>query len=63
MIEQHTAVNLGNYFEEVIAHWNLPATHISAVVTDNASNITAAIASANVLVVLVLLYNCVYTRL
>ena len=44
MIEQHTAVNLANYLEEVIAHWNLSATHISAVVTDNAPNITAAVA-------------------
>jgi len=40
IIEQHTAVNLANYLEEVIARWNLPATQISAVV---ASNITAAI--------------------
>ena len=44
MIEQHAAVNLVNYLEEVIALWNLPATHNDAVVTDNASNITAAIA-------------------
>jgi len=36
--------NLVNYLEEVIALWNLPATHNGAVVTDNASNITAAIA-------------------
>jgi len=35
MIEQHTTVNLANYLEEVIARWNLSATHISAVVTDN----------------------------
>ena len=35
MIEQHTAVNLANYLEEVIARWNLSGTHISAVVTDN----------------------------
>ena len=44
IIEQHTAVNLAHYSVEVIARWNLPATHISAVVTDNASNITDAIA-------------------
>ena len=44
MVEQHTAINLANYLEEVLARWNLPVAHISAVVTDNASNITAAIA-------------------
>ena len=43
MVEQHTAINLANYLE-VLGHWNLPVTQISAVVTDNASNITAAIA-------------------
>ena len=43
-MEQHTAINLANYLEEVLARWNLPITQISAVVTDNASNITAAIA-------------------
>ena len=35
MIEQHTAVNFANYLKEIIARWNLSATHISAVVTDN----------------------------
>ena len=44
MVEQHTAINLANYLEEVLDRWNLPVTQISAVVTDNASNITAAIA-------------------
>ena len=44
MVEQHTAINLANYLEEALARWNLPITQISAVVTDNASNITAAIA-------------------
>ena len=36
--------NLANYLEEVLDCWSLPVTQISAVVTDNASNITAAIA-------------------
>ena len=44
MVEQHTEINLANYLKEVLVHWNLPATQISAAVTDNASNITAAIA-------------------
>ena len=42
-MEQHTAINLANYLE-VLYCWNLPVTQNSAVVTDNASNITAAIA-------------------
>ena len=42
-MKQHTAINLANYLEEVLDHWNLPVTQFSAVVTDNASNITAAI--------------------
>ena len=41
MVEQHTAINLANYLE-VLDRWNLPITQISAVVTDNASNITAS---------------------
>ena len=44
IVEQDTAINLASYLEEVLARWNLPITQISAVVTDNASNITAAIA-------------------
>ena len=44
MVEQNTAINLANYLEEVLDGWNPPVTQISAVVTDNASNITAAIA-------------------
>ena len=44
MVEQHTAVNLANYLDEVLDRWNLPITQVSAVVTDNATNITAAIA-------------------
>ena len=43
MVEQHTAANLANYLEEGLVRWNLAATSISAKVTDNASNITAAI--------------------
>ena len=44
IIEQHIAINWANYLEEVLTCWNLPITQISAVVTDNAANITAAIA-------------------
>ena len=43
-MEQHTAVNLANYLDVVLDCWNLPITQVSAVVTDNATNITAAIA-------------------
>ena len=39
----HTAVNLSNYLKEGLGRWNLASTQISAAVTDNASNITAAI--------------------
>ena len=42
IVEQHTVINLANYIKEALIHWNLPATQISAVATDNASNITAA---------------------
>ena len=43
IIVQHTAINLTNYLEEALTRWNLPITQISAVVIDNAANITAAI--------------------
>ena len=44
MVEQHIAINLANYLKEVLDRWNLPVIQISAVVTDNACNISAAIA-------------------
>ena len=44
MVEQHTAVNLANYLDEVLDRWNLPITQVSAVVTDNTTNITATVA-------------------
>ena len=40
---EHTAVNLSSYLEECLDQWNLQSTQVSAVVTDNASNISAAI--------------------
>ena len=40
---EHTAINLSKYLKEILDRWKLPFTQISAVVTDNASNITAAI--------------------
>lgn len=40
---EHTAINLSDYLKESLDRWKLPSTEISAVVTDNASNITAAI--------------------
>ena len=39
----HTVVNLSSYLEECLDRWNLQSTQVSAVVTDNALNITAAI--------------------
>ena len=43
IVEEHTAINLANYLEEGLARWNLSIAQISVIVTDNASNITAAI--------------------
>ena len=40
---EHTAVNLSNYLEECLDRWKLQSRQVSAAVTDNASNITAAI--------------------
>ena len=40
---QRTVVNLSNYLEEYLDRWKLQSTQVSAAVTDNASNITAAI--------------------
>ena len=40
---EHTVVNLSSYLEECLDRWNLQSTQVSAVVTDNASNITATI--------------------
>ena len=40
---EHTAVNLSIYLQECLDRWNLQSTQVSAAVTDNASNITAAI--------------------
>ena len=40
---EHTAVNLSSYLQESLGRWNLQSTQVSAAVTDNASNITAAI--------------------
>jgi len=40
---EHTAVNLSNYLEECLDQWKLQSRQVSAAITDNASNITAAI--------------------
>ena len=40
---EHTAVNLSSYLQGCLGHWNLQSTQVSAAVTDNVSNITAAI--------------------
>jgi len=40
---EHTTINLSDYLKECFGRWNLISTQISAVVTDNVSNITAAI--------------------
>ena len=40
---EHTAVNLSIYLQECLDQWNLQSTQVSKAVTDNASNITAAV--------------------
>ena len=42
MTERHTGTNIASRIQEVLEVWNIQASHVSAVVTDNASNMTAA---------------------
>ena len=45
MAERHTGANIALRIQEVLEVWNIQASHVSAVVTDNASNMTAALNS------------------
>ena len=45
MAERHTGTNTGSRIQEVLEVWNIQNSHVSAVVTDNASNMTAALNS------------------
>ena len=43
--ERHTGANIASRIREVLEVWNIQDTHVSAVVTDNAANMTAALSS------------------
>ena len=45
MAERHTGANIALRIQEVLEVWNIQASHVSAVVTDNTSNMTAALNS------------------
>ena len=45
MAERHTGANIALRIQEVLEVWNIQGSHVSAVVTDNASNMTAALNS------------------
>ena len=45
MAERHTGTNIASRIQEVLEVWNIQVSHVSAVVTDNASNMTAALNS------------------
>ena len=45
MAERHTGTNIASRIQEVLEVWNIQASHVSAVVTDNVSNMTAALNS------------------
>ena len=45
MAERYTGTNVASRIQEVLEVWNIQASHVSAVVTDNASNMTAALNS------------------
>ena len=40
--ERHTGTNIASRIQEVLEVWNIEASHVSAVVTDNVSNMSAA---------------------
>ena len=42
MAERHADVNTASRIQEVLKIRNIQASHVSAIVTDNASNMTAA---------------------
>ena len=43
MAERHTSINIATRIEEAAEMWNIDGKHVSAVVTDNASNMSAAV--------------------
>ena len=43
MAERHAGINIAPTIQEVLEVWNIQASHVSAVVTDNASNMIAAL--------------------
>ena len=45
--EQHTAQNLAECMEDLLAHWNLDADKQVAITTDNGANIIKAVRDAN----------------
>ena len=45
MAERHTGANIALRIQEVLEVWNIQGSHVSAVVTDNASNMIAALNS------------------
>lgn len=42
MAERHSGINIATRIKEVAEMWNIDNEHVSAVVTDNASNMLAA---------------------
>lgn len=45
MPASHTAINIRHIFEDVLSEWEIPNNKISAILTDNGSNIVAAFKS------------------
>ena len=45
MVERHIGTNIASRIQEVLEVWNIQASHVSAVVTDNGSDMTAALNS------------------
>ena len=41
MVERHTGTNIPSRIQEVLEVWNVQVSHVNAVVTDNASDMTA----------------------
>ena len=42
---RHTGTNIASRIQEVLEVWNIQASHVSAVVTDNTSNMSAVLNS------------------
>ena len=41
--ERHTADNIADYLHQACAEWNIPDDHVTAIVHNNASNMTSAV--------------------